>query len=127
MFNLLLGDGPIVGSAIASHPDVDLVSFTGSTRARVLVAEAAAPSVKRVCQELGGKSANIILPDADLAAAARWNVSRAFANSGQSCHAPTRVLVHQEQLQDLLPLLRDEANKVRVGDPQDPATTMGPA
>ena len=91
VFNLVLGDGPTVGNAIAGHADIDLVSFTGSTRAGVLVAEAAAPSVKRVCQELGGKSANVILPDADLAAAASWNVARAFANTGQSCHAPTRI------------------------------------
>ena len=126
VFNLVLGDGPTVGNAIARHPDIDLVSFTGSTRAGVLVAQAAAPSVKRVCQELGGKSANVILPDANLAEAARWNVSRAFANSGQSCHAPTRILVHETQLQELLALLREEASKVRVGDPQDASTTMGP-
>jgi len=90
------------------------------------VAEAAAPSVKRVAQELGGKSANIILPDADLAAAIRWNVARAFANSGQSCHAPTRVLVHESQQKEALELLREAAGKVRIGDPKDPATTMGP-
>ena len=126
VFNLVLGDGPTVGNAIAKHPDIDMVSFTGSTRAGILVAEAAAPSVKRVAQELGGKSANIVLPDADLAAAARWNVARAFANTGQSCHAPTRVLVHESQVETILPILREEAGKVRVGDPQDPATTMGP-
>jgi len=126
VFNLVLGDGPTVGNAIAKHQDIDMVSFTGSTRAGILVAEAAAPSVKRVAQELGGKSANIVLPDADLAAAARWNVARAFANTGQSCHAPTRVLVHESQVETILPILREEAGKVRVGDPQDPATTMGP-
>ena len=126
VFNLVLGDGPTVGNAIAKHPDIDVVSFTGSTRAGVLVAEAAAPSVKRVCQELGGKSANIILPDADLKAAAAWNVARAFANSGQSCHAPTRIVVQEQQFEELLDLLRNEVAKVRVGDPQDPATTMGP-
>ena len=126
VFNLVLGDGPTVGNAIAKHPDIDMVSFTGSTRAGILVAEAAAPSVKRVAQELGGKSANIVLPDADLAAAACWNVARAFANTGQSCHAPTRVLVHESQVEKILPILREEAEKVRVGDPQDPSTTMGP-
>ena len=126
VFNLVLGDGSTVGNAIAKHQDIDMVSFTGSTRAGILVAEAAAPSVKRVAQELGGKSANIVLPDADLAAAARWNVARAFANTGQSCHAPTRVLVHESQVETILPILREEAGKVRVGDPQDPATTMGP-
>ena len=126
VFNLVLGDGSTVGNAIAKHQDIDMVSFTGSTRAGILVAEAAAPSVKRVARELGGKSANIVLPDADLAAAARWNVARAFANTGQSCHAPTRVLVHESQVETILPILREEAGKVRVGDPQDPATTMGP-
>lgn len=126
VFNLVLGDGPNVGNAIAKHFDIDFVSFTGSTRAGILIAEAAAPSVKRVGQELGGKSANIILPDADLQAAARWNVGRAFSNSGQSCHAPTRILVQERQLDELLTLLREEANKVVVGDPQDPATMMGP-
>ncbi|MEM5318312.1 aldehyde dehydrogenase family protein [Paraburkholderia sp. JHI869] len=126
VFNLVNGNGPIVGNALSKHMDVDLVSFTGSTRAGVLVAEAAAPSVKRVCQELGGKSANIILDDADLRAAAQWNVGRAFSNSGQSCHAPTRVLVHERQLDELLELLQEEAHKVRVGDPLDPSSTMGP-
>ena len=126
VFNLVNGDGPVVGNAISRHVDIDLVSFTGSTRAGVLVAEAAAATVKRVCQELGGKSANIILPDADLAAAARWNVSRGFSNSGQSCHSPTRILVHEDQLEKLEALLKEEAGKIRVGDPEDPATTLGP-
>jgi aldehyde dehydrogenase (NAD+) len=126
VFNLVLGDGPVVGNAIAKHPDIDMVSFTGSTRAGILVAEAAAPSVKRVAQELGGKSANIILSDADLVAAAKWNVARAFANTGQSCHAPTRVLVHESQLEQILPLLREAASEVRVGDPKNPATNVGP-
>jgi aldehyde dehydrogenase (NAD+) len=126
VFNLVNGDGPTVGNAICRHADVDMVSFTGSTRAGVQVAEAAAATVKRVSQELGGKSANIILPDADLAAAARWNAARAFSNTGQSCHSPTRILVQRQQLESLLQLLRQESAKVRVGAPQDPATTMGP-
>jgi aldehyde dehydrogenase (NAD+) len=126
VFNLVNGDGPTVGHAISAHPDIDLVSFTGSTRAGVLVAEAAAPTVKRVCQELGGKSANIILPDADLEAAARWNVSRGFSNSSQSCHAPTRILVHERQLEKLVAFMSEEVKKIRLGDPQDPSTTMGP-
>ncbi|RZL88919.1 MAG: aldehyde dehydrogenase family protein [Variovorax sp.] len=126
VFNLVNGDGPTVGHAISSHPDIDLVSFTGSTRAGVLIAQAAAPTVKRVCQELGGKSANIVLPDADLAAAARWNVARGFSNSGQSCHSPTRILVQEQQLETMLGLLQQEAAKVKVGDPADPATTLGP-
>jgi aldehyde dehydrogenase (NAD+) len=126
VFNLVLGDGPHVGNAISAHPDIDIVSFTGSTRAGVLIAEAAAASVKRVSQELGGKSPHIILPDADLEAAARWNVSRGFSNTGQSCHAPTRVLVHEDQLESVLGFMLDEVRKVRVGNPQEPATTMGP-
>ncbi|HSI47098.1 MAG TPA: aldehyde dehydrogenase family protein [Ideonella sp.] len=124
--NLVIGDGPTVGQAICKHPDIDFVSFTGSTRAGILVAEAAAGTVKRVSQELGGKSANIILPDADLAAAVRWNVTRAFTNSGQSCHAPTRILVQEAQVDEVVRLLADEVVKVRVGDPQDPATLVGP-
>lgn len=126
VFNLVHGDGPSVGNAICRHPDVDLISFTGSTRAGVLITEAAAATVKRVALELGGKSANIVLPDADLAAAAQWNVTRAFNNSGQSCHAPTRILVHESQADALLVLLAEAAGKVRVGDPEDPATSMGP-
>ena len=126
VFNLVIGDGPTVGNAICKHPDVDFVSFTGSTRAGVLVAEAAAPTIKRVAQELGGKSANIILPDADLHAAAKWNVARAFGNTGQSCHAPTRALVQDQQVGELLRLLVEEVSKIRVGDPRNPATTMGP-
>ena len=96
VFNLVNGDGPTVGNAIAAHEDIAVVSFTGSTRAGTLVAQAAAPSVKRVAQELGGKSANLILPDADLKAAADYNVTRGFSNSGQSCHSPTRILVPEK-------------------------------
>ncbi len=126
VFNLVVGDGPTVGQAICHHPDIDFLSFTGSTRAGVLVAQAAAATVKRVSQELGGKSAHIILPDADLAAAAKWNVMRAFSNTGQSCHAPTRILVHQDQREQLLRLLQQEVAHVRLGDPWDLSTTMGP-
>lgn len=126
VFNLVNGDGPTVGEAISRHRDIDMVSFTGSTRAGVMVAQAAAGTVKRVCQELGGKSANIILADADLAAAARFNISRGFSNSGQSCHSPTRMLVAEAQLDQFLALVQEEAAKVRVGDPQDTATSIGP-
>jgi aldehyde dehydrogenase (NAD+) len=126
VFNLVIGDGPTVGHAISSHRGIDIVSFTGSTRAGILVAEAAAASVKRVAQELGGKSANIVLPDADLKAAADFNVTRGFANAGQSCHSPTRLLVHQDNVDEILGYLKDAAAKIRVGDPKDPATTMGP-
>jgi aldehyde dehydrogenase (NAD+) len=92
------GDGATVGEAISSHPDVDMVSFTGSTRAGIAVAKAAAPTVKRLTQELGGKSANIILEDADLVSAVKDGVQTCFRNSGQSCDAPTRLLVAQAKI-----------------------------
>lgn len=126
VFNIVFGDGPTVGRTISIHPDIDLVSFTGSTRAGIQVAMDAAPTVKRVVQELGGKSANIILPDANLEEAARWNVSRGMFNSGQSCHAPSRVLVQREQLDDVLKSMVDEVSKIRVGNPLDSETTLGP-
>lgn len=126
-FNLVNGDGPTVGNAISSHHDIGVVSFTGSTRAGILVAEAAAPSVKRVTQELGGKSANLILPDGDVAAAANYNVTRGYSNSGQSCHSPTRILVPEDKLEDLITHLQSSvAAHIRVGDPTDPETTHGP-
>jgi aldehyde dehydrogenase (NAD+) len=126
VFNLVLGDGPTVGNAISKHMGINMVSFTGSTRAGVLIAEAAATSVKRVAQELGGKSANVILDDADLKAAAKWNVTRAFSNTGQSCHAPSRILVHESQMEEVLSLLESEAKTITVGNPLDPQVTMGP-
>lgn len=126
VFNLVNGDGPSVGQAICEHPDIDMVSFTGSTRAGILIAQASAPTIKRVAQELGGKSANVVLPDADLKAAAEWNIQRAFFNSGQSCHAPTRMLVQSKQVETMLPLLREAVAKLRVGDPRDASTTTGP-
>lgn len=126
VFNLVLGRGRIVGEALSAHPDVDLVSFTGSTGAGIKVGEAAARTVKRVSLELGGKSANIVLRDADLEAAARWNIGRCFFNAGQSCHAPSRMLVHESQMDAVFPFLVDEIAKLRLGDPRDPATTMGP-
>src|SRR3984893_5569974 len=98
VFNMVNGDGPTVGSAIASHPDVAMVSFTGSTRAGIAVASAAAPSVKRVTQELGGKSANIILEDADFENAVKHGVDACFRNTGQSCDAPTRMLVPRSKM-----------------------------
>ena len=126
VFNLVNGDGPTVGNAISAHEDIGIVSFTGSTRAGILVAEAAASSVKRVAQELGGKSANIVLPDADLRAAAVYNATRGFSNSGQSCHSPTRLLVHQDQLEEVLGYLREAVADMCIGDPKNPATTHGP-
>lgn len=127
VFNLVIGKGRVVGEAMASHPDVDLVSFTGSTGAGAHVGEAAARTIKRASLELGGKSANIVLPDVDLEKAARWNIQRCFFNTGQSCHAPSRMLVHESQMEKVMPYLAGEASKYVIGDPRDPATTMGPA
>ncbi|HEY4136641.1 MAG TPA: aldehyde dehydrogenase family protein [Alphaproteobacteria bacterium] len=126
VFNLVNGDGPTVGEAISSHPGIDMVSFTGSTRAGILVAKAAADTVKRVTQELGGKSANIILTDASLERAVPEGVLKCFGNTGQSCQAPTRMLVHRSQRDVAIALAKQAADKVKVGDPLDPATTMGP-
>ncbi|MDE3029548.1 MAG: aldehyde dehydrogenase family protein, partial [Paracoccaceae bacterium] len=126
VFNLINGTGPEVGARLSGHPEVDMVSFTGSTRAGTAVAAAAAPTVKRVAQELGGKSANIILPSADLGAALKGGVEGCFANTGQSCDAPTRMFVARAGHAAALEIARDVAKAVIVGDPQDTATTMGP-
>ena len=126
VFNLVNGNGPDVGQVMSEHPDVDMVSFTGSTRAGILVAKAAASTVKRVAQELGGKSANIILPDADFAAAVEAGVRGCFSNSGQSCDAPTRMLVPADRHAEALEIARATAATMVVGDPHDPATTHGP-
>ncbi len=127
VFNLVIGKGSIVGEAMASHPDVDLISFTGSTGAGARVAETAARTIKRTSLELGGKSANIVLPSADLEKAARWNIQRCFFNTGQSCHAPSRMLVQKDQVEEVLGYLADEASKYVIGDPRVPSTTLGPA
>jgi aldehyde dehydrogenase (NAD+) len=126
VFNLVNGDGPTVGAAIASHPDVAMVSFTGSTRAGVAVASAAAPTVKRVTQELGGKSANIILDDADLANAVKEGVQSCFRNSGQSCNAPSRMLVPRSKMAEAVQAAKQAANATRVGDPFTEGTDIGP-
>ena len=126
VFNLVNGDGPGVGDAIARHPNVAMVSITGSTRAGVLVAKAAADSVKRVTQELGGKSANIILPDADLNEAVEHGVRKCFANSGQSCTCPGRMFVHRAQHAEALGIAKRIAAELQPGDPQSPETKMGP-
>ena len=126
VFNLVIGRGSVVGESLSRHPDVDMVSFTGSTAAGVKVGEAAARTVKRSCLELGGKSANIVLRDANLERAARWNIQRGFSNTGQSCHAPSRMLVHESQVEETLRHLQDEVLRIRLGDPRDPGTTMGP-
>ena len=126
VFNLVNGDGPTVGEAISSHPDVDMVSFTGSTRAGVAVAIAAAPTVKRVTQELGGKSPNIILDDADLDATVTAGVRNVFTNSGQSCNAPTRMLVQRKSHDRAVEVAATVANSMRVGDPFADGTMLGP-
>ncbi|WP_327726604.1 aldehyde dehydrogenase family protein [Streptomyces sp. NBC_00487] len=126
VFNLVNGTGREVGDALSHHPGVDMISFTGSTGAGKQVGAAAAGTVKRVCLELGGKSANIVLPDADLERAARWTIQRCFFNAGQSCHAPSRLLVHESQMEQVLPFLADEARRYRLGDPLEISTTMGP-
>ncbi|MBD9375325.1 aldehyde dehydrogenase family protein [Rhizobium sp. ARZ01] len=125
-FNLVNGTGPEVGQAIASHPDIDMVSFTGSTRAGVQVAKLAADTVKRVSQELGGKSANIILPDADLENAVRVGVTSCFANTGQSCDAPTRMLVPLDRHEEALEIAKAVAEESTVGDPKEAGTVLGP-
>jgi aldehyde dehydrogenase (NAD+) len=126
VFNLVNGDGPTVGAAIASHPDLAMVSFTGSTRAGIAVACAAAPSVKRVTQELGGKSANIILDDADFEAAITEAVKSCFRNTGQSCNAPTRLLIPKEKMEQSAEIAKRAAQATKVGDPFDSATNLGP-
>ena len=126
VFNLIQGTGPEVGQALATHPQVDMVSFTGSTRGGVAVAQAAAPTVKRVAQELGGKSPNILLPDCDFAVAVPAGVGACMDNAGQSCDAPTRMFVPHGRMDEVLELARLTAEALRPGDPTDPETTMGP-
>ena len=126
VFNLVNGDGPGVGTALSQHPDVAMVSFTGSTRAGVAVARNAAPTVKRVAQELGGKSANILLDDVDLEAAVRDGAENCFDNTGQSCDAPTRMLVPRDRMQEAAAIAAEVANGTRVGDPRDETTEVGP-
>jgi aldehyde dehydrogenase (NAD+) len=125
VFNLVNGDGPAVGAALAAHPDIDLISFTGSTRAGIEVARTAAPTVKRVLQELGGKSANIVLDDADLPRAIGGSVFSVMMNSGQSCVAPTRLLVPKSKLKEIVALAKEAAEGWTVGDPTGEAK-MGP-
>ena len=126
VFNLVSGDGPTVGAAISTHPDVAMVSFTGSTRAGVAVAVAAAATVKRVTQELGGKSANIILDDADLEKAVKQGVQECFRNTGQSCNAPTRMLITRAKMAEAVELARQAAESTKVGDPAAEDTGVGP-
>jgi aldehyde dehydrogenase (NAD+) len=126
VFNLVNGDGPTVGSALAAHPDVAMVSFTGSTRAGVSVATTAAPTVKRVTQELGGKSANIILDDANFADAVKKGVQECFRNTGQSCNAPTRMFVPRSRMAEATAVAQQVAASTVVGDPNREETIVGP-
>ena len=126
VFNLVNGDGIEVGEVMSRHPDIDMMSFTGSTRAGVAVAKASADTVKRVAQELGGKSANIILDDADFNKAVAQGVQSCFMNSGQSCNAPTRMLVPAARHDEVVEIAKAAAEQVKVGDPNGEDTTIGP-
>ena len=126
VFNLVNGDGPTVGVALSSHPDVDMVSFTGSTRAGIDVAKNAAATVKRVAQELGGKSANIVLDDADLEEVIKRDIGAVCVNSGQSCNAGARILVPMSRMQEAAKIAEAAAKAINVGDPQSDGTTIGP-
>jgi aldehyde dehydrogenase (NAD+) len=126
VFNLISGDGPSVGAPMSAHPGIDMMSFTGSTRAGILVAKAAADTVKRVSQELGGKSPNIILADADFEPAVKKGVFACFNNSGQSCNSPTRMLVPLERHDEALGIAKAAAEKHKVGDPKAEETMLGP-
>ena len=126
VFNMVDGDGAGVGQALSSHPGIDMMSFTGSTRAGVAVAIAAAPTVKRVTQELGGKSPNIVLEDADLKKAVSSGVQSCFLNSGQSCNAPTRMLVSMKQHDEAVAIAKEAAEAMKVGDPMTDGTMLGP-
>ena len=121
VFNLVNGDGLSVGEAMSSHPDIDMMSFTGSTRAGVAVAKASADTVKRVSQELGGKSANIILDDADFNQSVAGGVTGCFMNSGQSCNAPTRMLVPADRQDEAVAIAKATAEATIVGDPKEVA------
>ena len=126
VYNMVQGEGAVVGAAMSAHPDIDMMSFTGSTRAGILVAQAAATTVKRVAQELGGKSANILLPDVDFPKAVTKGVLGMMGNSGQSCNAPTRMFVPADRQEEVKAIAKAAAERVVVGDVNDPGTTIGP-
>jgi aldehyde dehydrogenase (NAD+) len=126
VFNLVSGSGAVLGPVLSGHPHVDMVSFTGSTEAGIQVAKAAAPTVKRVCQELGGKSPYIITEDADLEAAVRYGVNDVMLNTGQTCNALTRMFVPRSRYEEAVGIARKAAEETRVGDPDDARVTMGP-
>ncbi len=126
VFNLVHGAGHTVGAALTAHPDIRMVSFTGSTRAGIEVARSAASTVKRVAQELGGKSANVLLDDCDFSVAVRKGVLACFGNTGQACSSPTRMLVPRARVEEVCALAAAAAGSVVVGDPRHPATDLGP-
>src|SRR6185436_20207432 len=126
VFNLVSGDGPTVGEAIAAHAKVDMVSFTGSTRAGRRVSELASRTVKRVALELGGKSANVILDDADFEKAVRSGVGNCYFNSGQTCSAHTRMLVPRERHDEAVRIAKEAAEGFSVGDPREGQAKLGP-
>ncbi len=126
VFNMVNGDGPTVGEAMSSHPDIDMMSFTGSTRAGIQVAKSSADTVKRVTQELGGKSPNIMLGDADLEVAVKRDVEGMFLNSGQSCNAPSRMFVPADRKEEAVMVAKQAAEATNVGDPNMQDSTIGP-
>ncbi len=126
VFNLVNGDGPTVGEAMSGHPGIDMMSFTGSTRGGIAVAKGSADSVKRVTQELGGKSANILLDDVDIAKTVKGGVLGCVGNAGQSCNAPSRMLVPIDKMSEAIAAAKAASAKISVGDPRDGGTTMGP-
>lgn len=126
VFNLINGDGPGAGVPMSSHPDIDMMSFTGSTRAGISIAQESAPTIKRVTQELGGKSANIILDDAVFEKVVKRDTLNAFMNTGQSCNAPTRMIVPASRMEDAAAIAKATAESIRVGNPNDDATQVGP-
>jgi aldehyde dehydrogenase (NAD+) len=126
VFNLVNGDGINVGACLSAHPDIDMLSFTGSTRAGIEVARAAAPTVKRVAQELGGKSANIILDDADFEAVVSRDMAGMCTNSGQSCNAPSRMLVPAGRMDEAAAIASAAASAIVVGDPREATSMIGP-
>src|SRR4029078_1895362 len=126
VFNLVNGLGPEVGVAMSEHPGIDMISFTGSTRAGIDVAKRAANTVKRVSQELGGKSANVILGDDDFTKAVSGGVAHVFNNSGQSCNAPTRMIVPTGKMKEVAAIAKAVADETKAGDPKAEGTTIGP-
>lgn len=126
VFNMIHGTGPAIGDALTSHPEVDMISFTGSTRAGVQIAKNAAETVKRVAQELGGKSANIVFADCDLEAAITRGVHHCFNNSGQSCNAPTRMLIEQSVYDEAVEIAARVAQQIKLGDPMQKGDHLGP-